>query len=150
MKAGRFRSAIVDCDTDEHVFRAFLRIFDEHVEVAVVVEYAGVEQLVLEFLPRPSPVRFDQVPVGKLPLRILVQIFHVRVRGRAVEVEVVLLDVLAVVALAVGEAVEALLQDRVVLVPQCQRKAQPLPVVAQIRRAHLRPTCRRGSALDHG
>jgi hypothetical protein len=35
------------------------------------------------------------------------------VRRRGVEVEVVLLDVLAVVALAVGEAEEPLLEDRV-------------------------------------
>jgi hypothetical protein len=39
------------------------------------------------------------------------------------DVEVVLLDVLAVVALAIGEAVEPLLQDRVALVPQREGEA---------------------------
>ena len=130
VQSGRFRPAVVDGDADEHVLRAVLRVLDEHVEVAVVVEDAGVEQLVLHLLPRPFRVRLDEVPVGKLALRVLVQVLHVRVRRRAVEVEVVLLHVLAVVALAVGEAVEALLQDRVALVPQGQREAQPLPVVA--------------------
>ena len=52
-------------------------------------------------------------------------------RGRAVEVEVVLLDILAVVRLAVGEPEQALFQDRVALVPQRQRKAEPLLVIAE-------------------
>ena len=84
-------------------------------------------------------VGLDQVPVGILPLRVLVQILHVRVRRRAVDVEVVLLDVLAVVALAVGQPEQALLQDGVPLVPQRQREAQPLLVVADSPQAVLAP-----------
>jgi hypothetical protein len=49
-------------------------------------------------------------------------------RRSAVDVEVVLLDILAVIALAVGEPEQTFLQDRVPLVPQ--GKAQPLLVVA--------------------
>jgi len=37
---------------------------------------------------------------------------------RRVEVEVLLLDVLAVIALAVGQAIQALLQNRITLVPE--------------------------------
>jgi hypothetical protein len=48
----------------------------------------------------------------------------------AVQVEVVLLDVLAVVALAVGQPEHPLLQQRVPAVPQRQRETQPLLVVA--------------------
>ncbi len=129
-KPGRFRPAIVHGDPDEHVFRAFLGVFHEHVEIAVVVKHARIEQLVLELLPRPSPVRLDQVAVGKLPLRILVQILHVGVRGRAVEVEIVLLHVLPMVRLAVGEPVQPLLQDGVALVPQRQGEAELLLVIA--------------------
>jgi len=54
---------------------------------------------------------------------------------RRVEVEVVLLDVLAVVALAVGEAEEALLEDGILSVPEGQGKAQPLLVVGIPRQA---------------
>ena len=136
---GRFRPAIVHGDPDEDVFRAFLGVFDKHVKVAVVVKYAGVEQLVLELFPRSSPVGFDQVPVGILPLRVLVEVLHVGVRRRAVEVEVVLLDILAMVRLAVGEPEQALFQDRVALVPQRQRKAQPLLVIAESAEPVLAP-----------
>ena len=116
-------------DADEDVFRAFLGIFHEHVKVPVVIEDAGIEQLVFELLPRPSPVRLDQVTVGKLPLRVLVQILHVGVRGGAVDVEIVLLHILAMVRLAVGESEQAFLQDGVPLVPQREGKAQSLLVI---------------------
>ena len=58
---------------------------------------------------------------------------------RAVEVEVVLLDVLAVVALAVGQAEEPLLEDRVLAVPQGQGEAEPLLVVGDAGDAVLAP-----------
>ena len=71
----------------------------------------------------------DKIAVGIRRLRVLVEIFHVRVRGRAIEVEVVLLHVLAVVALAVGEPEEALLEDRILAVPQREAEAEALLVV---------------------
>ena len=52
---------------------------------------------------------------------------HVRVSRRAVEVEVVLLDVLAVVAFAVREPEEPLLQDRIPAVPQGEGEAEARP-----------------------
>ena len=48
---------------------------------------------------------------------------------RAVEVEVVLLHILAVVPLAVGQSEEPLLEDRIFPVPQGQREAEALLVV---------------------
>ena len=80
-------------------------------------------------LPR-RPFVATRSSYGKRALRILVLALQVRVRRRAVEVEPVLLDVLAVVALAVGEAEHPLLEDRVGAVPQRQRQAQPLALVA--------------------
>ena len=59
--------------------------------------------------------------------------------GVRVEVEVVLLDVLAVVALAVGQPEQPLLEDRVLAVPQRQREAQPLLVVGDAGEPVLAP-----------
>ena len=129
-------------DADQHVFRARLRVFHEHVEISVFGEDAGVEQLVFGLVARASPVGLYQVRIGILALRILVEVLHVRVRRRAVDVEVVLLHILAVVALAVGEPVQALLQDGITTVPQCQREAQLLLVVAQSAEPVLAPLVR--------
>ena len=97
----RLGAAIVDGDLDEDVLRRFLGILDEHVEVAALIEDPGIEQLILEVLLAPVPVGLDEISIGECGLWILIQIPHVRVRRRAVQVEVVFLDVLAVVALAV-------------------------------------------------
>ncbi len=48
-----------------------------------------------------ASVGLDEVSVGIGVLRILVQVLHVRVRGRGIEIEVVLFHVLAMIALAV-------------------------------------------------
>src|SRR5262249_3497582 len=59
--------------------------------------------------------------------------------GRAVEVEVVLLDVLAVVAFAVGQSKEAFLEDGILAVPQGEREAEPLLVIRDAGQAVLAP-----------
>src|SRR5215467_8163463 len=58
---------------------------------------------------------------------------------RAVEVEVVLLGVLAVIALAVGQTEDPLLDDRVRAVPEREREAENLPVVRDAGEAVLAP-----------
>ena len=60
-------------------------------------------------------------------------------RGRAVEVEVVFLDVLAVIALVAGEAEEAFFQDRIALVPQRDRETDRLVTVADAGQAVFVP-----------
>src|ERR1700689_122699 len=67
--------------------------------------------------------------IGKRRLRILVQILHVRMRGSAIEVEVMLLHVLAVVALVSGQAKEPFLEEGIALVPQRHSKADELPAI---------------------
>src|SRR5262249_24440833 len=54
---------------------------------------------------------------------------HVGVSRRRVEVEVVLLSVLAVISLVPGETEETLLQDGVAPVPERQGEAEPSVVV---------------------
>src|SRR3984893_8864622 len=66
---------------------------------------------------------------------------------RAVDLEVVFLDVLAVVPLAVGQADQALFEDRVLAVPQRHGKAQPLMVVPEARKAVFAPVIGAGPRL---
>jgi hypothetical protein len=72
-----------------------------------------------------------QIFVGKGRLGILVQKALIGVRGGGVYVEVVLLDVLAMVALAVGEPKEPLLEYGVPAVPNREGQAEQLLIVAQ-------------------
>jgi hypothetical protein len=61
---------------------------------------------------------------------------------RAVEVEVILLDVLAVVPFAVVDAEQPLLQDGVLAVPQGQCEAELLEVVGDCSQTVLAPAVR--------
>src|SRR5580658_2691038 len=72
-------------------------------------------------------------------MRVLVEELHVGVRRRAVEVEVVLLHILAVVALAVSQAKEPFLENRILAVPQSQREAEMLFVIGNAADAVLAP-----------
>ena len=129
MQQRRLASAIVGGDLDQHVFGRCLRVLHEDVEVPIVVEDPGIEELVLVLLAGSLVVCFHQIVVRKGALRILVQVLHVRVRRRRIEIEVVLLDVLAVVPFAVGEAERALFQDGILAVPQSEREAEELLIV---------------------
>ena len=145
-----FRPAIVDADPDQHVLRGGLGILDDDVEVAVAVEDAGVDELVLELVPRPLAIRRHEVVVGIGRLGVLVEILHVRVSRRAVEVEVILFDVLAMVALAIGQPEQPLLENRVRAVPERQRETQDLVAVTDPRQPILAPAVGAGAGLIMG
>src|SRR5262249_2795374 len=89
--------------------------------------------------PAPSAAGFNEVGVGKGRLRILVQVLHVRMGRSAVEVEVVLLDVLPVVTFAVGQPKETFLENRILAVPQGNREAEPLLIIRHAGQAVFAP-----------
>ena len=52
----------------KYVVRRRLGVFDEHVEVAILVEHAGVEQFVFELLAAAAAVGFDEISRTGIPL----------------------------------------------------------------------------------
>src|SRR5918992_2049709 len=136
----RRRAAITDADADEDVFRLELGVLHHHVEIAALVEDPGVDQLVFPVELAPSPVLRKELLVRVLGLWVLIEILHVRMGRRVVQVVVVLLDVLAVVALAAGQAKQPLLEDRIAAVPERQGEAEILVPVADAGQAILVPT----------
>src|SRR5262249_51639506 len=88
--------------------------------------------------------------VGIGRLRVLVETLHVRVGRGAVEVEVILLDVFPVVALAVREPEESLLQDGVLPIPEGEGEAEPLLVVGDPAETVLAPAIGPGTGVVVG
>jgi hypothetical protein len=129
----RIRTPVHRRDPAQHVLLAPLRILDHHVEIPTLRKRRPhrVDQLVLRLIPTPTTVLLDERPVGVGHLRVLVEHLRVGVRRRRVEVEIVLLDVLAVVALVAGEPEEAFLEDRIVLVPEAEGEAEVLESIAE-------------------
>ena len=147
MKLCRFGTAVVNCDSDQNVFCVSLGVLDEYIEIAVVIENARVEEFVLKFFSRAAAVFLYQVTIGKFPLGILVEVLHVGMCGCAVEIEVVFLDVLAVVALAIGQAEEPLLQDRIPAIPKRDREAELLLVIGNSGQTIFSPAVGAGTRL---
>ena len=98
MKRRSFGPAIERLDPDADVFGRGLRIFDEDIEVPIVIKHSGVEQFVFQATSRAPSILLNQIPIRKLALRILVEVLHVAVRRSVVEIEVIFFDVLAVIA----------------------------------------------------
>jgi len=138
---GRGRVApVVRRDAHEHIVDARLGVFHENVEVAVVIEESGVEQLVFRRADAAATVLAHQVRIGKGGLRILVKHFHVGMRRCCIQVVIEFLDVLAVIAFAVGQAEQALLEDGISLVPQGERQAQLLLGIGESGNAVFAPS----------
>jgi hypothetical protein len=70
----RLRSAITYADLDQDVFRRLLGKLHKNIEVAVFVEDAGTQQLVLHVTAVAPLIRLDQIEIGILRLWILVQV----------------------------------------------------------------------------
>src|SRR5947208_7973127 len=69
-------------------------------------------------------------------------------RRSAVEVEVILLHILSMVAFTVGQTEESFLENRILAVPQCQRKTEVLFVIGDARQAVFAPTiCARAGMI---
>ena len=133
------RTGVGDPHRHQQIGRVGLDVVDLADPVAIVVEHARVEQLVLRVELAPPAVLGQQVGVREGPLRIVVTPTVPGVTGDGVEVPPVLLDVLAMVALGAGEAEHALFEDRVATVPQRQTEAQALLDVGEPGHAVLTP-----------
>ena len=137
-------------DDDADVLRPGLGVGDLHVEEAVLVEHAGVGELVLPLEPAAAGVLLAQLRVGVLGLRVAVEPLHPGVRRRAVDGPPVLLGVLAVVALLVGEAEQPLLEDGVLAVPHGDREVEEPEAVADPAQAVLTPPVGAGVRVVEG
>ena len=144
------RAAIRRRDADQDVVAGALRVLDLHVVVPAVVEDAGVRELELHPRAAARGVLLHDLRIRERVDRILVEELHIRMRRRRVEVEVVLLHVLAVISLVATEAEEALLQDRVAAVPHRDGEAQALVVVADAADPVLAPAVRSRSRMVVG
>src|SRR5581483_6214680 len=122
-------AAIGHGDPDQHIVRRGLRVLRRHIEVAALVENAGIDQLILGIVAGAAAILGDQLVVRIRALGILVERAHVGVRRRVLEVVVALLHVLAMIALGPREAEESLFENRIMPIPERHREAQAaLPV----------------------
>src|ERR1035441_6248986 len=115
-------------------------IFDEDVEVAVLVKNSCVEQFILE-CPVHAVLVYEFY-IRELALRILVKHPHVTMCRSVVEVKPVLLYIFAVISFLVGKAKHPLLQNGITTIPEGKAKDQQLISVTNSRDGVFTPPVR--------
>ena len=138
MQARRDGAGVARSQLDEEVVRRDLRVVDGDVPEPGV-EHARVGELVLRVERRSAPVLLDEVVIGECLLRVEVAPAHPGVRRRRVDVPPVFLGILAVIALRAGQAEDPLLEDGIDAVPECERDAEQLVLVAESAETVLAP-----------
>src|SRR6266446_10392461 len=121
------RTPVSKAETDQDICWGVLSILYQYVSVFVVRKDPGIKQLVFKRVRvRFAPAVFlHQIRIRKRPMRILVEGLHVAVGRSIIQIEVILLHVFPVISFTVSEPEKAFLQNRVVAVPERQRKAKP-------------------------
>src|SRR5215510_12608484 len=117
MDWSRFRTTIAHFDAYADIFRAGLGILDKDVKIALRIEDARIEQFILPLIMAPLSTLLDELLIGIGLLRIFIEILHIGMRWRGVEIEIVLLHILAMIGLRRDQAKQPLFQNRIFTIP---------------------------------
>src|ERR1700736_4925329 len=139
MQRRRLRAAVFCARANQDVVRIRLGVLNLDVEVAVLGEGVCVPNFKFAFHLRARAALRDQFFVGKTRLRIAINRPHETVRGRAVDVPIELLHVLAVITFGAAHAEEPFFQKRIALVPKRERETKPPFVIGNSADAILIP-----------
>src|SRR6516164_1061033 len=131
MDRSRFGSPVNRRDPHQNVLRIRLRILDEKIEIAAFAKGSGINQLVFGFLFSPASIFLSELRIRKCILRVFVESFQVGMGWSRIKVVIDFLDIFPVVSLAVRQAEQSFLQDRVFSVPDRKGQANALMSVAE-------------------
>ena len=137
-------------ETNEDVLWTGFGVLGKDVPVFRLVKHTRVFQLMLWLTHSSLPILLHQVGIRVLGLRVLVESLHVGVGGGGVKVVVALLAVLAMVPLGSRQTKETLLEDGVLLVPQCHGKAETTLSITDAQQAILPPAIGTGPSMVMG
>jgi hypothetical protein len=132
--------SIVNGESNKKIVRIRFAILHLAIEVCVVGEDFGIENLKLFFQPRTMTIHVAEFFIRKPSLRILVEPLHVRMGRRGVQVVVALLHILPVISLGAAQTEETLFEDRVSGIPESERKAKPPAPIADPQQSILTPS----------
>src|SRR5579863_8644478 len=124
----------------ENVVGGGLCIFELDVEIAILVENAGIDNFVFAIAQAARGVCGDEVGVRKGGLRVFVEHFHIGVRRQSIQIVVELLDVFAVISFSVRETEKTLLQEGIAAVPKSDAHANSELVVGVSGKSVFAPT----------
>lgn len=102
---------------------------NEYIPVSIFIENTGVHDFVFGDVARAILILNHQILIRITPLRIFVQIFHVGVGGRRVQIIIELFAILPVISFMACHTEKTFFKDRINTIPESKGKAEPLVVV---------------------
>jgi len=150
VKRGLVWPAVPDRNKHVHCRRIDPRVLDEDVNVAILVEDSGIDELVFPLMLPPGAIGFDKIRIRNLRLRIFVEHFQVGVGGGGIQVVIELLAIFSVIALRIGKAKETFFEDWITPVPESEGETEPLMVIAEAGESIFAPTVRTAARLVVG
>ena len=140
MQYCRLSPTIDGANAHQHIFRRCFGVFNEHVEIVVIIENTCIQQFKFGVPPATPGILLHQLLIGKCCMRIFVEHTHVAVGRCTIEVEVEFFDIFTMVALWSGQAKQSLLENRVMTIPERESKAHAPLVIADPPQTILVPT----------
>src|SRR6516165_5646747 len=104
MDRSRLGAPVYRCDPHQNVLWIRFRVLYEKIEIAAFAKGSGINQLVFGFLLSSVSIFLNKLRVRKCVLRVFVEGFQIGMGWSRVKVVIDLLDVFAVVSLAVRQA----------------------------------------------
>src|SRR6266487_136356 len=139
VKLAGFWPAICDSNTNQDIVGRAFRVLGKNIEIAVLLKNSRVHQFKLRCISSPAPILGDQLAIRKLGLRIFVERLQVGSRRRGIQIEIFLLDVLAMVALRTGQTEEPLFENWITAIPESQPNANPALTISDAEKSVLTP-----------
>ncbi len=99
MQIRGFESAVVRGDTDENIFCIRFGVFDEHIEVTVLIEDARIEQFIFGRVLTMLTICLHQIRIRERTLWIFIKHLHIRMCWRGIKIKIIFFHILAMIAL---------------------------------------------------
>src|SRR5262245_5071145 len=94
-----------------------------------------------------AAILIDERVIWKGCVRLFVERLHVRMRGSAIQLVILFFHALPVLAFAVGQTEEPLVQNGVAVIPQRQFETEELMIVGNTQLAIRAPTVGAGASM---
>src|SRR5258708_16083323 len=94
-----FRSAVVRSNTDENIFCIRFGVFDEYIEVTVLIEDACIKQFIFWRTLAALTICLHQIRIWERALWIFINHLHITMRRRGTKVKIIFFHILPMIPL---------------------------------------------------
>src|SRR5690349_17990713 len=103
MNCGSFRIPVLYINFNKNILYGLLRIGYTNIKILILIEHSCVQYFVFRLGTAPLRIFISQLIVWEFLLRVFIQILHIVVRRKIIEIIIQFLYILTMIALVVTE-----------------------------------------------